>query len=77
MVKQIKDYYKHEIESKDTEPIVQPGECKKLKPRFSGPYRIINKHDNVTYSIESLDKSKQLKVHVQRLRSYRPWKSDF
>ena len=57
-----------------TPPSLQEGEILKFKERFNGPFTVIVKNDDVTYTIESQDKKKFFKVHVQRLRAYRPWK---
>ena len=45
----------------------------KLLPKWDGPFRISERLDTVTYRVESIDGTKIMAVHVQRMRKYRPW----
>jgi hypothetical protein len=42
-------------------------------PFWDGPYKVVHKVSDVNYRVQSLDETKLLLVHVQRLLRYRPW----
>lgn len=54
-------------------PQQSSNESYKFRQKFTGPYSIKEKHDSVVYTIESEDKKKIYKVHVQRLIPYKSW----
>lgn len=51
---------------------VLPGKCSKLSPKFTGPFKIIKKHNNFTYSLQRIFDGYivKKKIHANRLKSY-------
>ena len=54
-------------------PQTQVGMTTKFLPRWNGPYTITAIISPVNYRIESMCGRKNLVVHVQRMKRYRPW----
>ena len=55
-------------------PATQIGKTTKFLPKWQGPFKIIAKLSSVNYRVASVDGTKILVVHVQRLIPYKPWK---
>ncbi len=54
-------------------PKTEIGLSTKFLAKWSGPYTVITKVSPVNFRIETENKSKNMVVHVQRLKHYRPW----
>jgi len=59
-------------------PIRKVGRATKFLKRYFGPYRIVEKHSDLTYSIEPVNSSRRrrrnagiIKVHISRLKAYK------
>lgn len=53
-------------------PTPKKGHTMKLLPRWEGPYKILEQVNEVNYRIE-MGGVRNIVVHVQKLRKYRPW----